>query len=334
MPARYLCFALCSLFTSISIAQNVPRSSHIWIIAEENHSYEEVVGNSRMPYYNQLIRHYGLAAQFYSNQHSSLPALMWFVAGAGVETDNDTVSCDHREDNVVRELLKKGYSWRSYQENLPYPGFQGLYGGKGKTYYRRHNPLIDFSDVCPETGQSTNSVPYTQMATDFAEDGTVNYAFLTPDVDSDAHNGTLEEADHWLQDNLPAILARPEFSPGGDGVLFIVWDESKSGDDRCSVTERSGCGGRTPTLVIGPLVRPGYQSKFTYRNESVLKTVCVAMGLSTCPGAAQKAASMADFFATSSDDPSDDAVMPASESGDGAADPIANAWNSQPASHP
>ena len=51
-------------------------------------------------------------------------------------------------------------------------------------------------------------------------------------------------------------------------------------------------------LVIGPRVKPGYKSTITYHNENVLKTVCVAMGLSTCPGAAQNAAPMADFFTT------------------------------------
>jgi hypothetical protein len=85
------------------------------MITEENHSYEEAVGNTQMPYYNQLIHQYGLATQFYADQHSSLPALMWLVAGAPVELNNDTVSCNHADDNIVRELLHRGYTWRSYQ---------------------------------------------------------------------------------------------------------------------------------------------------------------------------------------------------------------------------
>jgi hypothetical protein len=271
------------------------------MITEENHSYEDVVGSSQMPYYNQLINQYGLATQFYANQHSSLTALMWLVAGAPVERNNDTVSCHHSNDNIVRELLKRGYSWRSYQRNMPYAGFQKLYGGPKNSYYRRHNPLIDFSDVCPGTGQDMNSVPYPQMATDFAQGTTVNYAYITPNVDEDAHNGTLQAADQWLQANVPAILARPEFSPGGDGILFIVWDEGTLyKDNRCSATVKNGCGGRTATLVIGPQVKPNYKSTITYHNENVLKTACVAMGLSTCPGAAQKADPMADFFTTNS----------------------------------
>jgi len=308
------------------------------MITEENHSYEDVVGNSQMPYYNQLIDQYGLATQFYSDQHSSLPALMWLVGGTSVTLNNDTVSCNHGNDNVVRELLKRGYTWRSYQVNMPSAGFQGLYGGTGNTYYRRHNPLIDFTDVCPGTGQDKNSVPYSQMAKDFGQDKTVNYAYITPDAVEDAHSGTLQAADQWLQTNVPAILARPEFSAGGDGILFIVWDEGTlSTDSRCSEAVAVGCGGRIATLVIGPLVKPGYQSTATYHNENVLKTVCAAMGLSPCPGAAQNAAPMADFFKSSSSagDPSNSVVISTPGNGAtivGAVHLIAIASESQPVS--
>lgn len=312
MPIRHVCLFFSLFFASLSFAQNVPRSSHVWVVTEENHSYEEVVGNTQMPYYNQLIQKYGLATQFYSDQHSSLPALMWYVAGAEVEPNNDTVSCEHSEDNVVRELLKQGYNWKSYQVNMPYAGYQGLQyqaNSSAGWYYRRHNPLIDFTDVCPGTGQDTKSVPYTQMATDFAQGDVVNYAYITPDGNDDGHDGTLPEADQWLQDNLPAILARPEFSPGGDGILFIVWDESELTDDRCSATVTTGCGGRTAALVIGPQVKAGYQSTVLYHNESVLKTVCAAMGLSPCPGAAQDATPMDDFFKSNAGSSSDGIVI-------------------------
>lgn len=333
LPLSLLLFLFLCGFTT---AQTVPRSSHVWMITEENHSYEDIVGNPQMPYYNQLIQQYGLATQFYSEQHSSLPALMWLVAGASVELNNDTTSCQHSNDNVVRELLKRGYTWRSYQENLPYAGFPGLYGGDDNVYYRRHNPLIDFTDVCPGTGQDIYSVPYAQMAADFAQNNTVNYAYITPDADEDAHSGSLESADQWLQANLPQILARPEFRPGGDGILFIVWDEGTLyTDNRCSATVANGCGGRTATLVIGPQVKPGYQSTVTYHNENVLKTVCAAMGLSPCPGAAQNAAPMADFFNTNgtTGDPSNSVVIFTPGNGatiDGAVHLVASASEDQP----
>ena len=311
-------------FTGFIHAQTVPRSSHVWIITEENHSYENIVGHTSMPYYNQLIQKYGLPTQFYANQHSSLPALMWFVAGAPVELNNDTTSCAHTHDNVVRELLARGYSWKTYQQNLPYAGYQGLKYGDTDAYYRRHNPLIDFSDVCPGTGQDKKSVPYTQLATDIAYGKTPNFAYVTPDGDEDAHDGSLSAADQWLQAHLPAILALPEFAPGGDGLLFIVWDEGTlSTDNRCSATVSSGCGGRTANLVIGPQIKSGYKSTITYHNESVLKTICAAMGLSPCPGAAANAAPMADFFKTSSSDsPSNSVIISTPGNGSVATGPV------------
>jgi acid phosphatase len=307
------------------------------MITEENHSYEQVVGNPQMPYYNWLIHQYGLAEQFYSDQHSSLPALMWYVAGGPVELNNDTVSCLHANDNVVRELLARGYTWRSYQEGMPSSGFQGLYGGTNNIYYRRHNPLIDFTDVCPGTGQEWNSVPFTEMAADFAAGYMPSFAYITPDVNDDAHNGTLPAADAWLQANVPAILARPEFGPGGDGILFIIWDEGDALDNRCSSLLPLGCGGRTATLVIGPRVRKNYQSTFTYHSENVLATVCAAMGLWPCPGAAAIAAPMADFFSGSAlASPAQNIVIsnPANASTvAGAVHLTANVWESQPVSH-
>src|SRR5437899_11508950 len=54
----------------------IPRSKHVWIITEENHSYAEVIGRPSMPYYNSLASKYGLANQYYADRHSSLPARM------------------------------------------------------------------------------------------------------------------------------------------------------------------------------------------------------------------------------------------------------------------
>ena len=97
-----------------------------------------------------------------------------------------------------------------------------------------------------------------------------------------------------------------------------------------------GCGGRTAILVIGPQVKPGYQSTITYHNENVLKTVCAAMGLSTCPGATQNAAPMADFFTTGgSGTPTNSIVISSPGNGAtivGAVHLIASASESQPVS--
>lgn len=284
-------WTLLFILSGIAIAQ-VPSSKHIWIVTEENHSFEEVIGNASMPYYNSLASQYGLATQYYSNQHDSLSALMWLVAGQPVTNDDNAASC-FNVNNIVRGVVSRRLNWRSYQVDLPYPGFQGL---NWLDYVRRHNPLIDFTDSC-SGAQALNSVPFTQLAADIENNDTPNYAYISPNLDEDAHDGTLPAADQWLAEYLPPILSRPEFAPGGDGLLFIVWDEGNlANDNRCSTRLQTGCGGRLATLMIGPQVRPHYQSSIRYDHANLLRTVCDSMGITLCPGEAAAALPMSDFF--------------------------------------
>ena len=280
---------------SVSVAAPaVPRSNHVWIITEENHSFEKVIGNSQMPYYNFLANKYALATKYYSNRHSSLPALMRLVAGQDVTTNNNTTSC-FDVDNIVRHLLLKGLTWKSYQEDLPHAGYTGL---SWANYVRRHNPLIDFVDACTPS-QKLNSVPYSQLATDMANNATPNYIYITPNLQHDGHDGTRAQADDWLSKHVPKILARPEFQSGGDGLLFIAWDEgdiAPTHDSRCSAKTSTGCGGRVATLVIGPKVKHNFKSQSLYHHQNLLRTVCDALGFSSCPGAGANASPMADFF--------------------------------------
>jgi phosphatidylinositol-3-phosphatase len=287
-------FALSLIILSCMAWAEVPQSQHVWMVTEENHSYESVIGNMSMPYFNSLATKYGLAAQYYSEQHNSLSALMWLVAGQPVTYNDQTKSC-YNLDNIARHLIARGFKWRSYQEDLPYPAYTGL---SYLNYLRRHNPIIDFTDTCTST-QSINSVPFTELAKDIANHSTPNYAYITPNTQHDAHNGTLAAADYWLSQHIPAILALPEFKAGGDGILFIAWDEGGLGstqDNRCTATITNSCGGRVATLVIGPQVKPHYQSSVRYDHANLLQTICAAMGLGSCPGAGVVANPMADFF--------------------------------------
>jgi hypothetical protein len=126
------------VFSSIAGAQ-VPQSRHVWVITEENHSYEAVIGNPSMPYFNSLAAKYAVSTQYYSEEHNSISALMWLVAGQPITSNNQTTSC-YSSDNIARHLIFRGLTWRSYQEDLPYPGFTGI---SNLNYVRRHNPEVE-----------------------------------------------------------------------------------------------------------------------------------------------------------------------------------------------
>src|SRR5512133_1275158 len=206
VPSSSVVASLFALTLSAS-AGTVPQSQHIWIITEENHTYEEVIGNSNMPYFNSLAKKYAVAAQYYANMHNSLTDLMLVVAGQNVTLWDGTTSC-YNVDNVVRHLLLHGMTWKSYQEDLPYAGFTGL---RWDGYLRRHNPLIDFTDVCTPS-QLLNVVPYSQLVKDIANNATPNYAFISPNKWHDAHDGTLAQLITGSRSKFPKSLLFRSFS--------------------------------------------------------------------------------------------------------------------------
>jgi phosphatidylinositol-3-phosphatase len=272
----------------------IPASNHVILVLEENHSYESVRGNPSMPLLNSWADHYGLATQYYANEHASIPNYFWLTAGQPVTFDDNTkLSFD--VDNIVRHLLAAGKTWKSYAESLPHAGYTGYNVG---LYVKRHNPFPYFTDVAFST-QKYNIVPFTQFATDLQNGNLPNFSFVAPNLLHSAHDGTLAMADKWLQTNIAPLLSTPAFQAGGDGLLIITFDESNDEDCRPTPTCDPAAvehGGRVMTVLVGPKVKEGSSSTNLYMHENLLRTIGVSLGLTSLPGAANQAASMSDLF--------------------------------------
>ena len=110
---------------------------HVVVVVEENTDYADVIGSSSMPYLNGLAQQYGLATEYYGNTHPSIGNYFMMTVGA-IITNNDGYSTIVSADNVVRELLAAGKTWKSYAENLPSVGYTG---GDVGGYARKHNTI-------------------------------------------------------------------------------------------------------------------------------------------------------------------------------------------------
>jgi acid phosphatase len=285
----------CLLLTCLPAAAQVPHSNHVVVMMLENHSYSQIVGSSSMPYLNALIKQYGLATNYDANSHYSIPNYFWVTTGKYV-TLNDGSKSVYDVDNITRYLLAAGKTWKAYEESIPSAGYTG---GTSEPYERNHDPFVFFSDVV-NSSEKMNIVPFTQLATDVANGQLPNYTFITPNSEHDGHSGGLSTMDKWLAANLPTLLNSSAFQPGGDGILFITFDESVDSDcaplSSCPKLPENGGGGHIATIVIGPNVKPGYRSSTFYQHPNLLKTALVALGISTAPGAASTAKPMSDFF--------------------------------------
>ena len=259
-----------------------PLSTRVFLLVEENHSFSDVIGNSSMPYLNGLASQYALGTQYFANAHPSLPNYFMLTAGLP-ETNNNDFTGTVSDDNVVRELVKANKTWRSYAESLPSIGYTG---GDVYPYFKHHNPFVYLSDVVG-TAQAHNVVPFSQFSSDLASDSLPDFSFIVPNVQDDAHDGTLPAADQWLSTNIDPLIKSSAFQSGG--VLIIVFDESEDSD-------LAHGGGHIPFIIVGPQIKSGFRSSTFYQHESTLRLALSTLGIDSFPGAAGAARNMGEFF--------------------------------------
>ena len=261
---------------------SLPQFGHVVLVMEENHGYSDVIGNPAMPYLNSLATKYGLATQYYANVHPSIGNYLMLTTGQ-IITTNDSFTGTVSDDNIVRELLTAGKTWKSYAEGLPSVGYTG---GDAYPYAKRHNIFAYFTDVVNSSSEVNNLVPFSQFASDVSSGQLPNFSFVVPNLLDDAHDGILPMADFWLQQNMPALINSPVFQK--DGLLIIVFDEAGGNDSTHG-------GGHVAAVIVSPQAKPGFQSTTLYQHQSTLRLILQGLGISSYPGAAAQAPNMAEL---------------------------------------
>ena len=272
----------------------VPEFSHVILLVEENQAYATIIGNPAMPYLNSLAEKYGLATNYFANAHPSISDYFMLTTGDLV-TNDDGFSGTVTSDNIVRELLKAGRTWKSYAETLPSVGYTG---GSQYPYVKHHNPFAYFSDVVENDTQRSNLVPFSQFAQDLAAGQLPNYSFIVPDQYHNMHDcpegmstctnvDKLAAADAWLVTNIGPLVDSSTFQE--DSLLLIVFDESEMED-------LANGGGHVALLVISHKAKHGTKSTTFYQHQSTLRLTVDALRLNGFPGASATASSPGEFF--------------------------------------
>ena len=209
----------------------LPRPAHVLVVVMENHGFGSVIGSPAAPWLNSLPA--ASLTDWHGVTHPSQPNYLALFSGStqGVVSD----SCPHTfaTGNLGSQLIAAGLSFAGYSEGLPIAG--AVTCGAGR-YARKHNPWADFSTLPSAANQ-----PLTGLPTDFATLPTVS--FVVPDLCHDTHDCSVATGDAWLHDRIGPYLT---WASGHDSLLVITYDE-----------DEDTLGNRIPTLLAGPMVRPG-----------------------------------------------------------------------------
>lgn len=254
-----------------------PFKGTVFTIVIENKSRDLMLKEA--PYFSSLAHEYTIANGYVGvGLHPSEPNYIWMVAGQnfGIVDDSDPVAHHIAStSHLVDQLEAAGRTWKAYEESMGEPCgvvTTGLYAAK-------HDPFVYFDDVVGWVGNKParsqrcreHVVDYSQLAADLASGHMPDYAFITPNMTNDMHNGTIAQGDAWFAREVPKILASPAFKNGG--VLFITADEGEEGGGR----------DQPPFIVVSPLAKRHYVSNAHYSTSEFLKTVEAILGVEALP---------------------------------------------------
>jgi len=115
--------------TAAGTTTSVPRYDHIFVIVEENHGFQDVIGNPAAPNLNALARQFGLATQYFGVSHPSEPNYVGFVGGSTFGISSDDPFYINRvagKQNLATQLDAAGISWKAYLQGIPHPAYKSI----------------------------------------------------------------------------------------------------------------------------------------------------------------------------------------------------------------
>lgn len=304
----------------------VPRYDHVFYLVEENHGFDQIIGNPAAPTINALAKNYGYASQYYAITHPSGPNYVAMLAGGtfGVGSDNPYWLFHVNQPSLMSQLDAAHLSWKGYYQGMPYAGYRGYcypvrclgVPDSDTLYIAKHNGIVYFHSVNSNPSDLAKMQPLGSLHADLSTGNVPNFSYIVPDECSDMHgappvcvdsgnpgdiddNYLVSTADKFVASTVSQITNAPVWRHSNNAIV-ITFDEGDNGDNSGCCGATTG-GGRALTVVVtnhGPrhLVDPT-----PYNHYSLLSALQHAFGVgclaATCDTATIKP--MAPLFAVS-----------------------------------
>jgi poly(3-hydroxybutyrate) depolymerase len=256
--------------TGTTAACSTGAIQHVVWITMENNDYSNIYGPQS--YETQLANTYGLATNYYGIGHFSADNYISATSGVPWNSclggDGSPSSCPQSQDNIFHQLGS---------------GNAVNYVESGNTD-SNHNPVEYYTDLGSGFEQTLPSAPFSSTAFN------PKFVFITPNKTNDDHDSSPSTGDTWLSNEIPAIMATPQYQ-SGSMAIFVTFDESNVNDTQGATTPPDN---HVYTAVISRNTS-AVKSATTYTHYSLLRTTEELLGLPLL-GNAASANSMATSF--------------------------------------
>ena len=207
-----------------------PPSGHVTKILtfiEENHSLTQM--KAGMPYLFSLAQRFSYADHYTAITHPSEPNYVAIAFGSTMgDTADHGSGQDYAGPTVFDQAIESGKTARVYQESMP----SNCYNANSGAYYTKHNPWLQVGGTehaqCQAGDVPSGTSTSGALLSDITANNLPNAGFVTPNINDDAHDGTLGTADNWLKGWMPRILASSDFTSGRLAVVVTADEDDRN----------------------------------------------------------------------------------------------------------
>lgn len=231
------------------VMQTYQPISHIVLIMEENHSPTQAY--AAMPYFKSLSQTYGVETNDWGVAFPSLPNYIALTSGS-IPADIKGKDCTPSStcDDTGTSIFSQG-SWNVWAESMPKP----CYKSNTSLYAPRHTAAPYYTQLAKTCATFDKVLPSTPTIS-------ANFTLVAPNLNDDAHNGTLAQADTWLKNFIPKLTSQSAYTDGS--TLIEITFDTASGN--CG----SSCASPVALVLLNP--RLSHKSVSTKINHySVLR---------------------------------------------------------------
>ena len=186
-----------------------PARPHVLLIMLENKGYGATLGACTAdPYLCSLASQYASATAWYAVSHPSLPNYLAVTSGSTQGCASDSCPAGISSPDLGGQLTSAGIPWEAYMESLPSACDNTAANG---AYTRVHNPFVYYTD----NASRCHDIPYPGSAGVIsALDGLTppDFVWISPNLNDDMHDGSVQQGDAWLRANLAPVLASSWFT--------------------------------------------------------------------------------------------------------------------------
>jgi hypothetical protein len=311
-PSTVLAIAALAAALAAPSAGATPQSAlarydHVFMLVEENHGFQDIIGNPAAPTINGLARTFGLASQYYGITHPSGPNYDAMLGGGtfGVNSDDPYWVFGVNQPSLTSQLDAAGLSWRGYYQGMPYPGYRGYcypvrclgVPDSDTLYIAKHNGIVYFHSVNSNPAELAKMRPLADLQANLDSGQVPRFSYVIPDECHDMHgappvcidSGNPRDVnDNWLVSTADAFVAQTVYeitnSPvwrHGNNAIVINFDE---GDNNAGCCGTNPGGGRALAVVVTNHGPRALSDATPYNHYSLLSTLQGVFGLACLAG--------------------------------------------------